>query len=566
MDNYFFSFVALITATACLGVSSAAATSRVNRVGSADPYVVFAAERDGDLDVFAVGENGRGTRGVTKNSVDDLNAVASPRGDRVAVSRAGRIFVVDTRTGRERAVAFGEPQSWSPDGRRLAFGDRGTGRLSIVDGRGRRRTFTPRPAYEDQWSPDGTRIAFSTDAGIDYILDVRSGRQREVPNSAGNAVWSARNELAYADIDGGLTAVDASGRHPRRLAYSGETPRWSPDGQRLAYISDGPGSGLNLYLVGRRGGRARRLVRREIENFAWSPDGGRLAFTVSHPTRAAGVVRLPGGRVTMIGGPPPGHKTDLMWAPSGNRVAFAARGGALVVAAADASPARVVARGRALRVLGWGRGRVRGAASPLRPVEIADTTGADTTAPISELSADGPRVAFLVAGGGGLCTHADAWNSGRLIRFRLPRPCTDYRDAFGHTLFYGIKLKGVKVTWHQFACGNDCYDTTFSAALAAPRRVRESGQTDLGGNYEVSRPARAKPQRQVRGDVMMEPLRRAIRLRRTNGRTRVIRVPGSGVVGVELSKAGLFYAFNLRRHGYHGHLRFVPLAQLFLPG
>jgi divalent metal cation (Fe/Co/Zn/Cd) transporter len=41
---------------------------------------------------------------------------------------------------------------------------------------------------------------------------------------------------------------------------------------------------------------------------------------------------------------------------------------------------------------------------------------------------------------------------------------------------------------------------------------------------------------------------------------------GSGVVDVELSKAGLFYAFNLRRHGYRGHLRFVPLAQLFLPG
>jgi dipeptidyl aminopeptidase/acylaminoacyl peptidase len=72
-----------------------------------------------------------------------------------------------------------------------------------------------------------------------------------------------------------------------RLTWSTEsehTPRWSPDGRFLAFLS-GRGDDHEsdqLWLLNRTGGEAERLTQFPggVEEYAWSPDGRRLALVV----------------------------------------------------------------------------------------------------------------------------------------------------------------------------------------------------------------------------------------------------------------------------------------------
>ena len=63
------------------------------------------------------------------------------------------------------------------------------------------------------------------------------------------------------------------------------SPRWSPDGRSLAFLSSRDGKKEQVYLLDRRGGDAQVLTdyKTGVASFAWSPDSSRLAIVVSDP-------------------------------------------------------------------------------------------------------------------------------------------------------------------------------------------------------------------------------------------------------------------------------------------
>jgi dipeptidyl aminopeptidase/acylaminoacyl peptidase len=80
------------------------------------------------------------------------------------------------------------------------------------------------------------------------------------------------------------------GRRSLRLttSKSGEhTPRWSPDGKYLAFLSerDDPHEVDQVWLLNRSGGEAERITELPggVSDYAWSPDGKRLALIASDP-------------------------------------------------------------------------------------------------------------------------------------------------------------------------------------------------------------------------------------------------------------------------------------------
>ncbi|HEX5469165.1 MAG TPA: S9 family peptidase [Gaiellaceae bacterium] len=80
-----------------------------------------------------------------------------------------------------------------------------------------------------------------------------------------------------------VAAADGSSP-PRRLTEDGEeaaSPRWSPDGRLLAFVSNGEHEKKQLYVLPAAGGEPKRLTElaEDVTEVAWSPTGDRLAFS-----------------------------------------------------------------------------------------------------------------------------------------------------------------------------------------------------------------------------------------------------------------------------------------------
>ena len=87
-------------------------------------------------------------------------------------------------------------------------------------------------------------------------------------------------------------------------------PRWSPDGQLLAFLSDRAGP-TQLFLIARNGGEARQLgsLDGSVSDFEWNPDGRGLLVLVSLRVDP----NLRGARAAPQAGSPPGNGPQVIW-------------------------------------------------------------------------------------------------------------------------------------------------------------------------------------------------------------------------------------------------------------
>ncbi len=179
---------------------------------------------------------------------------------------------------------------------------------------------------DPQLTRDGNRVAWVASA---------YGQEGEHPE---RAIWVAPTDGSAM----GRAFTAGTGEHTH--------PRWSPDGDTLAFLSDRTERGvLSLYAMPAHGGEARALVtrKRSIASFAWSPDGSKIAFVApDEPTEddkrrkterddadvrgerwqyaRAWLLNIASGAVA---GLPTGdmHVQELAWSPDGTQIAYLAR-------------------------------------------------------------------------------------------------------------------------------------------------------------------------------------------------------------------------------------------------
>ncbi len=256
-------------------------------VVDAQGQIAFVSRRDGNPEIYVMDADGKNQRRLTNNRHDDW----SP--------------------------------SWSPDGRRIAFiSERDghphrrvpgwfTSEIYVMDADGSNQinlTNNPHDDRSPSWSPDGKRIVFQSDRDNDrghnieiYVMDADGSNQINLTNNLtmdGDPAWSpdGKRIVFSAQREGhvenkfGITdeiyVMDAAGGNQQRLTDNRNNdwdPVWSPDGKRIAFMSDRKGDfvSFDIYVMDADGGNPQKLTNNRgwDSSPSWSPDSERIAFT-----------------------------------------------------------------------------------------------------------------------------------------------------------------------------------------------------------------------------------------------------------------------------------------------
>lgn len=131
------------------------------------------------------------------------------------------------------------------------------------------------------------------------IVDLREVTDPQISPDGKLIVYSVLRRLSGAEHDdASVWLVPADGSKPERPLVIGEgesgSARWAPDSRRVAFLSS-RANPLNvgkrsrqLWLLSLDGGEAQPLTKvdGDIADFRWSPDGQRIAFLASDPVPA----------------------------------------------------------------------------------------------------------------------------------------------------------------------------------------------------------------------------------------------------------------------------------------
>ena len=123
----------------------------------------------------------------------------------------------------------------------------------------------------------------------DYFRIQRVSDPRISPDGAWVAYVVSRSDLAKDRSGSRIWMSPATGGDAIPLtlkASSASSPRWSPDGRYLGFLSAREEGETQVWLLNRRGGEAEQLtdVKQGVGSFAWSPDGSRLVLTIRDMT------------------------------------------------------------------------------------------------------------------------------------------------------------------------------------------------------------------------------------------------------------------------------------------
>lgn len=168
------------------------------------------------------------------------------------------------------------------------------------------RKLTDSPLFEitARWSPDGKTIAFARDMDIAltterqtdiFIKDVNGNHEVRLTNhpkqDGGDLAWSPDgNRIAFVSTRSGnldIHVIDVASRAVKQLTDNAvlgglsAAPDWAPDGRHIVYEQVVPGKGRTIYVMDADGRNQKPLVSPDgLFKYGprWSPDGDAVLY------------------------------------------------------------------------------------------------------------------------------------------------------------------------------------------------------------------------------------------------------------------------------------------------
>lgn len=222
----------------------------------------------------------------------------------------------------------------SPDGKSFVFvrsvgGDPKELRVQPLSGGESAPLVRATWVHSATWTPDGKSVLYcaSVQGAHGIWLVPASGGEPRLMQGAG-----ARLQDITLSPTGGIAAYTEENPRidlwraplrdagePRRLIVSGrvhDSPRFSPDGKRLAYYSNRAGP-MQVWIADANGGGAHPLTNGLYPD--WSPDGKRLAYLFQGGIHT---IAADGGQAETVWNAGRNFVTRPVWSPDGNWIYF----------------------------------------------------------------------------------------------------------------------------------------------------------------------------------------------------------------------------------------------------
>jgi len=147
----------------------------------------------------------------------------------------------------------------------------------------------------------------------------------------GRAAWSPDGtQIAYSvEVDGNadIYVIEADGSSRTRLTTDpgvDDTPVWSPDGSRIAFISDRANGEFDIFTMAADGSDLQKITTNPDRDSSpdWHPDGDTIVYRARTNGNSNIYVTNATGGITLSLTTDPGFDGDPTWSPDGEQILF----------------------------------------------------------------------------------------------------------------------------------------------------------------------------------------------------------------------------------------------------